>query len=180
MTSKPCGPFELLIVSRRSSIQWVTMIPSSDIFLNPAISEWRLLWNDVLSTMAGRWRRAKSVGTFATKAAANSSTDPQVLRLTWLVPFPYIGRRAIAMAISRNPIEKRPMSERRLWRILCETRAMNKVIVAYCLRDVFILISHGIGRIMSRISVTMFRVTNTINWTSACWHLPRIAVRSYL
>jgi hypothetical protein len=114
MTSKPSGSFELLIVSRRSSIQWVTMIPSSDIFLNLAISEWRLWWNDVLSAGAGRWRRAKSVGTFATKAAANSSTDPQVLRLTWLVPFPYTGRRAIATAISRKPIEKRPISERRL------------------------------------------------------------------
>jgi hypothetical protein len=179
-TSKPSGSFESLIVSRRSSIQWVTMIPSSDIFLSSVMSEGRILCNDVLLAAAGRWRRAKSVGTFATKAAANSSIEPQVFRLTWLVPFPYIGRRAIATAISRKPIEKRPMSERRLWRTLCETRAMNKAMVTYCLRDVFILISHGIGRMMSRISVTMFRVTNTINWTSALGHLPRIVVRPCL
>jgi hypothetical protein len=59
-------------------------------------------------------RRANNVGTLATKAAAKASTEPHVLRFTWLVPFPYIGRRTMAMAMSKKPMENKPIRERRL------------------------------------------------------------------
>jgi hypothetical protein len=68
-----------------------------------------------VSCDGSRRRSANSVGTLATNAAAKSSMEAQVLRLTWVVPKPqFIGSRTKAIAMTNSPTENIKISWRRL------------------------------------------------------------------
>jgi hypothetical protein len=99
--------------------------------------------------------RVYRVGMFATKAATKDSTDAQVVRLTWYMPwFKLSGRRMTVITTRKIPREKRLKSRA----LAGKERRISK--------------RAGMGRAMRRTSVKILRAPRITSWPSASEQVP--------